>query len=64
MESFAGKADEFADPFHPSEPAYVRMLLAMLDDDRFRALFPDIDAKSLKERLAQATRFEAYRNDF
>jgi hypothetical protein len=64
LEDFVGKADEFADPFHPSEPAYIRMLLTMLDDPKFRALFPRVDPGSLSERLKQATRLEAYRNEF
>ena len=64
LQSFAGKADEFVDPFHPSEPAYLRMLLTMLTDVQFRKLFPEIDSDALKQRLAQATRLEAYRNDF
>lgn len=64
LESFGGRPDEFADPFHPSEPAYIRMLISMLGNDRFRALFPNIDIGGLQERLKSATRLEAYRNEF
>ena len=64
LESFGGKADEFADPFHPSEPALVRMLLTMLREPSFRALFPDLEPGALEARLKQATRFEVYRNEF
>jgi hypothetical protein len=64
LESFGGKADEFADPFHPSEPADIRMLLTMLREPAFRALFPKLDPLSLEVRLKQASRFEAYRNEF
>lgn len=64
LESFGGRPDEFADPFHPSEPAYIRMLISMLGNDRFRALFPNIDIGSLQERLKSATRLEAYGNEF
>jgi hypothetical protein len=64
LDSFAGKADEFVDPFHPSEPAYIRMLLTMLREPAFRALFPKLDPSVLEARLKQATPFEAYRNEF
>lgn len=62
--SFGGRPDEFADPYHPSEPAYIRMLLAMLPNERFRSLFPGINAGELEDRLKHATRLEAYRDDF
>jgi hypothetical protein len=62
--SFGGRPDEFADPYHPSEPAYIRMLLSMLGDERFRPLFPGIKAHDLQERLKGAARLEAYRDDF
>jgi hypothetical protein len=64
LESFAGHADEFADPFHPSEPAYLRMLLTMLREPAFRALFPKLDPSLLEARLKQATPLEVYRNEF
>ena len=64
LDSFGGKPDEFIDPFHPSEPAYIRMLLAMLQDVRFRALFPRMEEASLRQRLSRSTRLEAYGNDF
>ncbi len=40
------------------------MLISMLGNDRFRALFPNIDIGSLQERLKSATRLEAYGNEF
>ncbi len=64
LESFGGRPDEFADPFHPSEPAYIRMLISMLHNDQFRALFPTIDIGGLEERLNRATRLESYGNEF
>jgi len=64
LESFGGRPDEFADPYHPSEPAYIRMLLSMLADERFRTLFPDLDAHGLEETLNHAGRLEAYRDPF
>lgn len=64
LESFGGRPDEFADPFHPSEPAYIRMLISMLGDDKFRTLFPDIDIGGLKQRLMHATRLDVYRSEF
>ena len=64
LESFAGHADEFADPFHPSEPAYLRMLLTMQREPAFRALFPKLDPSLLEARLKQATPLEVYRNEF
>ena len=30
LESVGGRPQEFVDPFHPSESAYIRMLLTML----------------------------------
>ena len=62
--SFGGRPDEFADPYHPSEPAYIRMLLSMLADERFRTLFPRLDAHGLQETLKNASRLEAYRDTF
>ena len=64
LESFGGRPDEFADPFHPSEPAYIRMLLSMLANDKFRALFPDLDIRDLEKRLRHATVLDAYGNEF
>ena len=64
LESFGGRPDEFADPYHPSEPAYIRMLLSMLADERFHALFPNLDARDLQETLKHAGRLEAYRDTF
>jgi hypothetical protein len=64
LEDFGGKADEFIDPFHPSEPAYIRMLLTMLGNPKFRSLFPQMNADDLKIRLRESNRLEAFRNDF
>jgi hypothetical protein len=64
LESFGGRPDEFADPFHPSEPAYIRMLLTMLANENFRALFPDLDAEALRGRLKRASALEAYGHEF
>lgn len=64
LESFGGKVDEFADPFHPSEPAQLRMLLTMLRAPAIQALFPNLDPVLLEGRLKQATSFEVYRNEF
>jgi hypothetical protein len=64
LESFSGKADEFVDPMHPSEPAYLRMLLTMLRDPGFRTLFPALDSTEIEKRLGGASRLEVYRNEF
>ena len=65
LESFGGHPDEFVDPFHPTETAFLRMLTVMLQDKRFAALLPKIDPNALRRRLdAKATRFEVYRNEF
>ena len=64
LSSFGGRAVEFVDPFHASEPAYLRMLLTMLQDPAFKTLVPDIDEADLRIRLATATKYEVYRNEF
>jgi len=64
LSSFDGRKEEFVDPFHPSEPASVRMLLAMLRDPTTRRWLPDIDENDLRRHLASATRYEAYRNQY
>lgn len=64
LESFGGRPQEFIDPFHPSEPAYIRMLLKMLASSKVRAIFPEIDTNALRKRLAESSDFESYRNDF
>jgi len=64
LQDFGGRLDGFVDPFHPAETTYLRVLLTMLDDDRFQALFPNIDPGVLRDRLKQATPFEVYRNEF
>lgn len=57
--SYGGHTDEFIDGFHPSEPAYFRMVQVMLSDTRFRAMFPSADSGAIASTLAKATRFEA-----
>jgi hypothetical protein len=64
LASFGGNEFEFADPFHPSEPAYARMLLVMMRDARIRTLLPAIDSRAIERRLLHATPLELYRNDF
>lgn len=64
LDSFGGKPDEFVDPFHPSETAYLRMLQVMLRKPDFSALLPDIDRGDIERRVPNATRFEVYFNEF
>ena len=64
LESFGGRPQEFIDPFHPSEPAYLRMLLTMLTNSKVRAIFPEVDANALRKRLAESSDFKSYRNSF
>ena len=64
LRSIGGRAEEFVDPYHPSEPAYVRMLLTMMDNPSFAAPFPSLDQDDLRASLAQASRLEVYRNKF
>jgi len=64
LSSFDGRKEEFVDPFHPSEPASVRMLLAMLRDPTIRLWLPGIDENDLRHHLAAATRYEVYRNEY
>lgn len=64
LRSFDGRANEFVDPYHPSEPAYVRMLLKMIEDPAVRALLPGLDPDRLKSALERSTRLEVYRNVF
>ena len=64
LSSFDGRSEEFVDPFHPSEPASVRMLLAMLRDPTVRQWLAGIDENDLRRHLASATRYEAYRNEY
>ncbi len=60
LESFGGRGDEFIDPFHPSETASVRMLLAMLQDPVVQSWLPGIDRADLRAHLGSASRYEAY----
>ena len=64
LTQFHGYEDEFVDPFHPSEPAVLRMLIAMLERTDVRALLPELDAAKLKSRLDGANRYEVYRHEF
>jgi hypothetical protein len=63
IDSFGGRANEFIDPVHPSETAYLRILLKMAEDESARRLLP-IDQKALLERLAHSTPLEVFRNEF
>ncbi len=49
--TFGGREQEFIDVLHPTEPAYVRILLAMLKDERFKVLLPRIDPARLEQKL-------------
>lgn len=62
--TFGGSEEEFVDGLHPSERAYVRILLAMLKDERFNSLLPRLDPERLAQALPKATRFEVFRNEF
>jgi hypothetical protein len=64
LRSIDGRADEFVDPYHPSEPAYVRMLLKLMEDPLVSALLPGLDPDQLKSALDRSTRLEVYRNTF
>ena len=63
-DTFGGNEEEFVDAFHPSEPAYVRMLLHMLKDKEFRALLPKLSETRLEQKLRNANRFEVFRDEF
>jgi len=63
-ESFNGNEGEFVDGFHPTETAYVRMLLSMLKDPRFKSLMPKVSEQMLVRRLQTATTHEVFRNEF
>jgi hypothetical protein len=60
--SFQGKANEFVDAFHASEPAYIRMLLRVLDSPALKGLNLNVDRASLVRQLETASPLEAYRN--
>jgi hypothetical protein len=64
LATFDGRADEFVDPFHPTETAVQRMLIAMLARGDVRALLPEVDPAALAGRLNGATRYEVYRHEF
>ena len=64
LESFGGKVDEFVDPFHPSETAYLRMLRVMLQNRDFANLVPAVNIESLEQHSRNATKFEVYFNEF
>jgi hypothetical protein len=64
IETFGGRAEEFVDAFHPSEPAYLRIFLTMMKDARMREIFKDISVSDIENRLVKATPLEAYYNDF
>jgi hypothetical protein len=64
LATFHGVDSEFVDPFHPSEPAVLRMLITMLDRPEVRALLPELDRSGLAARLNGASRYEVYRHEF
>ena len=64
LESFGGMADEFVDPFHPSETAYSRMLQVMLQNQNLAAVLPKINPEDVEQRISKATKFEVYFNEF
>jgi hypothetical protein len=64
LSSFGGREEEFADPFHPSEPAYARMLLVMMQNPRLQMLLREIDLEDIRTRLTFASPLEMYRNEF
>ncbi len=64
LETFGGRPDEFVDPFHPSETAYLRMLLNMLSTPAFRHLLPELRPQPLMHRLRSASALEVFRNEF
>lgn len=62
--SYDGRAAEFIDAFHPSEPSLSRQLLAMMKRPEMKALLPEIRTGEIAAALQQATEFEVYRNSF
>jgi hypothetical protein len=64
LESFGGKPDEFVDPFHPSETAYLRMLQVMLQNEDVAAILPKFKRENLERRWRNTTKFEVYFNEF
>lgn len=64
IKSFGGKEYEFIDPIHPSEPAYIRMLLTMMEEPTFKALLSKVSVQHLREKLATGTALESFRNEF
>jgi hypothetical protein len=64
LAAFGGRPEEFVDPFHPSEPAYIRMWRVMLREPEVRRTLPGIDESALEWTLEHATRLEAFRNRF
>ncbi len=64
LDSFGGLPEEFVDPFHPSEKAYLRMLLTMLRDPDVSEFLSDLDRTELERRLADAKPYEVYQNEF
>lgn len=62
--SINGEGDEFIDPYHPSEPAFVRMLIEMAKSPEIRAILPNLDSEYLARRVAGASRLEVFKNEF
>jgi len=63
IESFDGRASEFVDPFHASEPAYLRILLEMSKNTDVARLLA-LDAERLASWLDGSTNLEVFRNTF
>ena len=63
LKSIDGDPSEFIDPYHPSEPAYLRMLIRMASKPEVADLL-GVDTDYLASRLSSATRLEVFRNEF
>ena len=50
-ESFGGTPDMVMDAIHPSEVAAAMMILAMREDPRIAALWPELDLSDLRRRV-------------
>lgn len=63
LASIDGDPSEFIDPYHPSEPAYLRMLIRIASEPEIAGML-EVDTDYLASRLADATRLEVFRNEF
>ncbi|KQZ01899.1 hypothetical protein ASD45_14340 [Pseudolabrys sp. Root1462] len=66
--SFNDEASEFVDAIHVGERGMIQVLLTLAEDQRFRALFPDLEVERLKSDLDAARKsnniFHVYGNRF